>query len=230
MLENKNVLITGSTKGIGRAIADLLLKEKANPIITGRSEPKSSDLGNAAFYKVDFNDISQIAGLRDKLHSENITIDILINNVGSSIVKDFKDMSIEEFDTLNNLNYRSVFATTNTFLSDIIANKGGIVNVLSVAVFDKFKGNSIYSASKSAVATMMNVLREELREEGVDVANLYVGATITDLWHPKLVAKYGHRMMSANDVANATMPVLSAITTSNCTIEELTIRPKKGNV
>lgn len=231
MLKNKNILITGSTKGIGRAIAELVAKEDTkNVIITGRNEIDTSHSKNIKSYALDFTDYNQIIELRKKLHSEGITIDILINNVGGSIVKEFKDFTIEEFDDLNKLNYRSTFATTQQFLEDITANKGGIINILSVAVFDEFKGNSIYSATKSAISAMMNVLREELREKGIDIVNIYAGATATEVWPKELIAKFEGRLMSPKDVAKAILPIMNTIFQEIPTIEELVIRPKMGNI
>lgn len=231
MLKGKNVLITGSTRGIGLAIANKLAGEGANVIVTGRSEKAPTELlPNMSYYQVDFAKYENVLQFRQLLKSENKSIDILINNAGNSIVKDYKDMTIEDFDTVNDLNYRSVFATTRLFIDDLIANKGGIVNILSVAVTDIFTGNSLYAASKSAVATMMKVLREELRQDGVDVVNVYPGATSTDLWPDDLRKEHEHRMMKPEDIANAILPALLAITENKITTEEIVLRPKQGNI
>ena len=227
MIKGKTILITGSTRGIGWAIATKLAGEGANVIVTGRRETALSNLSkNMSYYQVDFAKYEKIIEFRELLINNNI----LINNAGNTIVKDFKDMTIEDFDTVNDLNYRSVFATTSLFLNDLIQNQGGIVNILSVAVTDVFVGNSLYSASKSAVSTMMKVLREEVREDRVDVVNVYPGATSTDLWPDDLRKEHEHRMLKPEDVANAILPTIEAITEQIATIEEIVIRPKLGNI
>lgn len=231
MIKGKTILITGSTRGIGWAIATKLAGEGANVIVTGRRETALSNLSkNMSYYQVDFAKYEKIIEFRELLINNNISIDILINNAGNTIVKYFKDMTIEDFDTVNDLNYRSVFATTSLFLNDLIQNQGGIVNILSVAVTDVFVGNSLYSASKSAVSTMMKVLREEIREDRVDVVNVYPGATSTDLWPDDLRKEHEHRMLKPEDVANAILPTIEAITEQIATIEEIVIRPKLGNI
>lgn len=231
MLKGKTVLITGSTRGIGWAIANKLADEGANVIVTGRGETAPSKLlPNMSYYQVDFSKYENIGKLSEQLKSESISIDILINNAGNTIVKDYKEMTIEDFDTVNDLNYRSVFVTTRLFLDDLVANKGGIVNILSIAVTDIFKGNSLYAASKSAVSTMMKVLREELREDGVDVINVYPGATSTDLWPDNLRKEHEHKMMRPEDIANAILPAIEAISEQRTTIEEIVLRPKQGNI
>lgn len=231
MLKGKNVLITGSTRGIGWAIARKLADEGAKVIVTGRGDAETSKLmSNMSYYPVDFAKYENVLKFREQLRSDNISIDILINNAGITIVKDYKDMTIEDFDAVNDINYRSVFTTTRLFLDDLVANKGGIVNILSVAVTDIFTGNSLYSASKSAVSTMMKVLREELRLDGVDVVNVYPGATTTDLWPDDLRKEHEHKMMKPEDVATAIMPAIEAITEQRTTIEEIVLRPKQGNI
>jgi short-subunit dehydrogenase len=230
MLKGKNVLITGSTRGIGWAIANRLADEGADVIVTGRGAAISKLGSNMSYYQFDLAKYENILKFREQLRSDNISIDILINNAGITIVKDYKDMTIEDFDAVNDINYRSVFATTRLFLDDLVANKGGIVNILSVAVTDIFTGNSLYSASKSAVSTMMKVLREELRQNGVDVVNVYPGATTTDLWPDDLRKEHEHKMMKPEDVAAAIMPAIEAITEQRTTIEEIVLRPKLGNI
>lgn len=231
MLKGKNVLITGSTRGIGWAIANVLSDKNANVIVTGRGATAHHKLQpNMSYYQVDFSNYDEVYSFREQLKSDGVSIDVLINNAGNTIVKDYKEMTIEDFDTVNDLNYRSVFATTRLFMDDLVANKGGIVNVLSIAVTDIFTGNSLYAASKSAVATMMKVLREELRADEVDVVNVYPGATSTDLWPDDLRKEHEHKMMTPDDVATAILAAIEAIGEGRMTVEEIVLRPKQGNI
>src|SRR6056300_5208 len=230
-LIGKNILITGSTKGIGLAIANKVADMGATPIITGRDISNKDKFPDSALvYSVDLSEVSEIKKLSDELKQKNISIDILINNAGTTVVKNLADMSSEDFDKVNNLNYRSVFAITKEFLPDIIKTKGGLINILSVAVRDVFSGNSLYSSSKSAVTNMMNVLREEMRENSVDVVNVFPGATSTDLWPDDLRSEHEHKMMSAEEVADAVGALIPSIANGNLTVEELVLRPKSGNI
>ncbi|MFN3194426.1 MAG: SDR family NAD(P)-dependent oxidoreductase [Chlorobiota bacterium] len=230
-LNGKNILITGSTKGIGLSIANKVAEMGATPIITGRDTSNNNQYPkNAKVYSVDLSEEGEVEKLANELNNDGIQIDVLINNAGTTIVKNFADMSLQDFDRVNNLNYRSVFTITNKFLPDIIKSNGGIVNILSVAARDIFTGNSLYSSSKAAVTTMMNVLREEMRDSKVDVVNVFPGATSTDLWPDDLRSEHEHKMMSADEVADAVGDLIPSIVRGNLTVEELVIRPKSGNI
>jgi len=230
-LQGKNILITGSTKGIGLAIVNKVAEQGGTPIITGR-DTSNNDLypDNAKVYSADLSSDNDVENLASSLKNDGISIDILINNAGSTIVKNFRDMSLDDFDTINNINYRSVFAVTKQFLPELISSEGGIVNILSVAVRSVFAGNSLYSSSKSAVETMMNVLREELRENKVDVVNIYPGATSTDLWPDDLRTEHSHKMMTPDEIATAVVAQLPSVLSGNLTVEEIVLRPKLGNI
>jgi short-subunit dehydrogenase len=230
-LEGKKILITGSTKGIGLALANKVTELGGTPIIIGRDTSNKDQFpSNAKVYTVDLSKDKDIENLANSLSNDGISIDILINNAGSTIVKNFSDITLDDFDTINNINYRSVFAVTKQFLPEIASSQGGIVNILSVAVRSVFAGNSLYSSSKSAVETMMNVLREELRESKVDVVNVYPGATSTDLWPNDLRNEHSHKMMTTEEVANAIVTQLPSIFAGNLTVEELVLKPKLGNI
>ena len=237
-IKDKAILVTGSSRGIGYSIAKDLLNRNAKVVFTGSKpldiymkekviEKEVAASPNFYFYQCDFSNHESIEKLKDKLEFD---IDILINNVGTTVVKPFKEISLEEFDNVNDLNFRSVFYTTNLFLDQIIKSKGAVVNILSIAVFEKFLNNSIYAASKAAVDAMMRTLREELRENHVDIVNVYPGATSTDLWPDDMRKEYAEKMMKPDDIANSISNIIEDLINERLTVEEIVLRPKTGDI
>lgn len=231
---NRTILITGSSSGIGLAIAKILAPNY-NIILTGRRELDIHDIfganaTNVYYQQTDFQKIESIFQLKRFTERKFKSIDILINNVGSTMVKTFMQIDEEDFDSLNDLNYKSIYRVTNAFLDDIISNKGAIINILSIAIKETFEKNSLYSATKSAVYSMMNVLREEIRSKGVDIVNVIPGATATELWGKNLLEKYEDKMMQADDIAKAVKSIIELTMNERMTIEEIIIKPKGGSL
>ena len=110
MLKGKNVLITGSTRGIGWAIANSLADKNANVIVTGRGKTAHHKLQpNMSYYQVDFANYDEVSSFRKQLKSDGISIDVLINNAGNTIVNDYKEMTIEDFDISSSSPVRRFF-------------------------------------------------------------------------------------------------------------------------
>lgn len=237
-INDKAILVTGSSRGIGYSIAKDLLKREAKVVFTGSKpldiymkekiiEKEVAASPNFYFYQCDFSKPDSIDKLKDKLEFD---IDILINNVGTTVVKPFTEISLSEFDNVIDLNFRSVFYTTNLFLDQIIKSKGAVVNILSIAVFEKFLNNSIYAASKAAVDAMMRTLREEMRENHVDIVNVYPGATSTDIWPDDMRKEYADKMMKPDDIANSVSNIIEDLINERLTVEEIVLRPKTGDI
>ncbi len=241
-LENKVVWVTGSSRGIGLKIAIKLVNEGAKVAICGRSKFDNGDLVNnfgldfvknkqVRYYQVDFENSENIIEIYNNIKKDFGQIDILVNNAGIGIFKPFRLLTLSEFDSTINVNLRSVFVTTSLLIKDFIElNKGMIINILSVATEKTFKNSSIYAASKSAIKSMMNVIREENRKNNIDIINIYPGATSTDIWEKEYLEEFKYRMIEASDIANVTKDVILNCLNNNLTIEDVVIRPKLGDL
>ncbi|WP_293442522.1 SDR family NAD(P)-dependent oxidoreductase [Persephonella sp.] len=167
----KTVLITGISKGLGKALAVKFKKEGFNVIGISRSKP---DFPVDDFYSADLTDFSQVEKVsREILKDWNI--DILINNAGVGIYESWEDMSINDLKKVFDLNFFSAIYLTKIFLPEIKKRKGSIINVSSVAgkVYIPYMGG--YCASKYALNAFSDSLRAELIEDDVHVLNLIVG-------------------------------------------------------
>ncbi len=167
----KTVLITGISKGLGKALAVKFKKEGFNVIGISRSQP---DFPVDGFYRADLTDFYQVERVsREILKDWNI--DILINNAGVGIYESWEDMSINDLRKVFDLNFFSVIYLTKLFLAEIKKRKGSIINVSSVAgkVYIPYMGG--YCASKYALNAFSDSLRAELLEDDVHVLNLIVG-------------------------------------------------------
>lgn len=242
ILENKVIWVTGSSRGIGLEIAKILSKNNTKVAICGRSNFDENDLNKhfnqeninnniVKYYKCNFENSDEIIDTYQKICSDFGKIDILVNNAGVGLFKSFKDIELEDFDITMNINFRSVFITTKLVLKDFIENnKGMILNILSVATEKTFKHASIYAASKSAIKSMMNSLREETRKYNIDIINIYPGATSTEIWDQKQLDEYKYRMMEANEIAELTQDVILNCLNNNVMIEDIIVRPKLGDL
>jgi short-subunit dehydrogenase len=103
-----------------------------------------------------------------------------------------------------------------------------VINVLSYATKARYTKSSVYSASKAGAEAMMNSLREEVRDQGIKIVNVFPGATLTPMWHQKHQEWYGDQMMHPEDVAEAIYEV--TLKPKSVMIEDLVIRPQIGDL
>lgn len=167
-LKNKVAIITGSTRGIGAAIAEEYVKEGAKVVVVGRNEQKGNEVveklvglgGSAFFKKVDLNDSAAIHGLIDETIEKYGKIDILVNNAGlDDDITATPDMITEEvYDKVMNVNVKSPFFLCQKVMPIMAANGGGaIVNIASIAATGAGRGPIVYTISKHA---MLGLTRE----------------------------------------------------------------------
>lgn len=164
-----------------------------------------------------------------KLSARGIVPDVLVNNAGVTVFKSFRETSAKEFDDILDTNLRGQFLLTKASLSGMIRRRRGVVvNILSMAAKTVYTGSSVYSASKAAGAALMNVVREEVREKGIHVVNVYPGAVLTPMWSAAHRRTFARRMMRPEEIAGL---IYEAVTAGpRAMVEELVIRPLQGDL
>lgn len=189
-LKNKNALITGAGKGIGKAIALALAAEGTNVILLART---TADLEQTAaeakafgvrtlVLTADIADINSVnAAVKTTLDEFN-TIDILINNAGVGKFGKFLELTPEEFENIIKVNLMGVYYATRAVLPGMIEQQSGdIVNISSSAGLRGAALTSAYSASKFAVLGLTESLMQEVRKHNIRVTALTPSTVATDM-------------------------------------------------
>jgi NAD(P)-dependent dehydrogenase (short-subunit alcohol dehydrogenase family) len=235
-LRGQVALITGSTRGIGLAIAHTLAAEGCNLIVTGRSESSlsrvSRELAAAKIeilaHPCDVRDPHAVDALFRSARRQFKRLDILINNAGIA----HPNLSVEKlpypvWKEVLETNLDSMFLVTQAALA-IMKRGGAIVNNLSIAATRVFAGSAAYNASKHGALGLTNTLREELRPRGIRVIALLPGATDTDIWTTLWPQAPRRKMMSPQTVADAVVQAI--VLPPNATVESLEILPTAGTL
>ena len=224
-------MITGGSRGIGRAIATALAAADAKTYITGRDavtlEKASNEIG-ATPLPCDHCNAPEVEGVLAKIKERDGKLDILINNAGAA--HSFADVDKLELDIWHkaiNLNLDGVFFSTHYALP-LMPRGSIIVNNLSIAAKQAFPGMSAYTAAKQGALGFTNVLREELRPRGIRVVALIPGAINTDIWNQFWISAPREKMMSPETVARA---IVQAVTLPpEASLDELLIMPSAGTL
>ncbi len=187
-LEGKKALITGASRGIGRAITDRFIAEGAEVWGLGTKEP--ADLGdrvNAAqgrlhWIVADVGNLAELESIIDRFQKEALGFDILVNNAG--ITKDglaFR-MSLEDFQRVLDVNLTGAFLIARTVGREMIRRKAGsIINMSSVVGIHGNGGQANYAASKAGLIGLTKSLAQEVASRGVRVNAIAPGYIVTDM-------------------------------------------------
>ncbi len=231
------VWITGAGSGIGRALALEFAAKGERVVLSGRTEPQLRSLQSAIREKNGRADVVLCDVRRNETVEEacrkiveSIGVpDILVNNAGITVFKEFLSTTIDEFDDILQTNLRGSFLVTKSVLPHMVAHTNGlIINVVSFAAKTTYAESSVYAASKAGVAALMEGLRAEVRGKGIKILNVFPGAVLTPIWHPKVQAKYGNKMMTPEDVAK--MIVEISRQPASMMVEEIVLRPQQGDI
>lgn len=189
--KNKRVLVTGATRGIGKAIADEFGQSGAELFLTGTDAKQIKELNTAEepkriFYCVDFSDQKSTQAFIKELERQD-RIDICINNAGINIINMLEHATEEEWDQMVNVNLKGPFLVTRTVSAIMKKNKyGRIVNIASIfGVVSKPK-RSIYTTTKSGLHGFTVSISNELAPHGILVNTVSPGFTLTDLTRENL--------------------------------------------
>lgn len=183
--ENQTVVVTGATRGIGKAIAAQLLREGATVLGTGTrdSRKRSSsveDLQGVQWFDVDFSSLEETTSFCSDLSKWGL-IDACVNNAGINRIKPLGEIDVEDYDAVNAVNQRAPLLICQAVANGMQRNGGRILNIASIWSEVSKAHRSLYSASKTALLGMTRALAAELGERGILVNSLSPGFVCTDL-------------------------------------------------
>jgi 3-oxoacyl-[acyl-carrier protein] reductase len=222
-LKGKNVLVTGSTKGLGEAIVRILAGEGANVIVSGRSEDLAKDIAEKLTRDYEVKAVGIPAdlgkrGVAQELFAKSLEalggLDILVNNAGIWPTAYVREMTLEAFDQTLYMNLEVPFLLSKLMVNHLIEHdkKGKIVQVVSQAAFHgSTTGHAHYASSKAGLVTFSRSLAREVAGYGINVNSVAPGMMETPMVAEALEKKRDYyngripigRVATADEVAYA---------------------------
>jgi 3-oxoacyl-[acyl-carrier protein] reductase len=228
-LDGKIALVTGASRGIGRAIALALAKTGCQVVLTARSVERllavqkeiRAAKGTAVAIQADLTRDEDI----ERLVQACGTVDFLVNNAGWGKRAPVVRAKVEDWDQTFRLNLRAPMILAQKYLPAMIdKGEGAVINIGSVSGKSGEADGAAYSASKFGLIGFTQSLYEEVREHGIKVAVILPGFVDTPMI-PPVKHLDRRKMIQADDVAQAVLYVLNAPATA-CPVE-ITIRPQR---
>jgi short-subunit dehydrogenase len=188
-MKNKTVIITGASSGIGEALAEKFAKEGANVVIAARSADKLNVFAEklqkfgtqVLAVPTDVTKKEDCQCLIEKCVAKFGGVDVLINNAGISMRALFEQSEVEVIEKLMDVNFYGTVYCTKSALPHILASKGSIVGVSSIAGYRGLPARTGYSASKFAMQGFLEALRTEIFTRGVNVLVACPGFTSSNI-------------------------------------------------
>jgi 3-oxoacyl-[acyl-carrier protein] reductase len=189
-LQNKNVLVTGGSRGIGKACVELFLKSGANVAFTFQSAKVEADKilsdykdkSKLKYFKVDLSDTEDIEKVTKNILNDFTHIDVLVNNAGIWKEAAIDDMTLGEWNEMMNINLTSTYLITKLVVPGMKKNNfGRIINIASTAGQRGEAFHSHYAASKGGMISLTKSLASELGKYNITVNCVAPGWVITDM-------------------------------------------------
>jgi glucose 1-dehydrogenase len=191
-LSGHTAIITGSSSGIGKSIAERLGSEGANVVIDHRDQPEGAEDtlrrveaagGKGAVVQGDVSKLDQMQALVDQAWKDFGSCDILVNNAGVEKKAEFWEVTEQEYDLILDVNLKGAFFLTQFFVRRLRDAKkpGRVINISSVHEDMAFPGFSTYCVSKGGMRMLMRDLAVELGPLGITVNNVAPGAIVTPI-------------------------------------------------
>jgi NAD(P)-dependent dehydrogenase (short-subunit alcohol dehydrogenase family) len=213
-LSNKFAIVTGGTKGIGRAIAESLVHAGANVVITARHQDEITKAvsalnrrsrGMAKGYVCDVRDYNQVKSL----FADVGAVDILINNAGVGIFASVESMSVEDFRAVLETNVFGVFYCCHEAIPLMKQRGGGyIINISSLAGANAHPNMAAYNASKFGLNGFSEALMQEVRHDGIKVSYIMPGSVNTEFGGDETSDEKSWQLQP-NDIAEVVMDLLA---------------------
>ncbi len=231
-LKGKTALVTGGTRGIGRAIAESLLREGASVAICGRTADSTSravaamkPLGTIFGHAADITHLEEVRELFRTIDREFPRLDILINNAGQGTFRKVGEMTPEEWHRNIDLNLNGAFYCAHEALARFRDAGGFIVNISSLAAKNAFAGGAGYNASKAGLNLFSEALMLDHRYYKVRVCSVMPGSVATQFAGERASADDSAWKIAPEDVADAVITVLRM--PERTTISRVEMRPSR---
>jgi 3-oxoacyl-[acyl-carrier protein] reductase len=189
-MTNKICLVTGGTRGIGRAIARMLLEEGSQVVISGRQqntvdqaveELRAETNGKVIGKAANVRDHEEIAGLFRFVDTHFGGLDVLVNNAGIGLFRSVSDLTVEDWKLTLETNLSGVFYCCREAFPRFQTRGGGyIVNISSLAGKNPFAGGSVYNASKFGLNGFSEAMMLDKRNDDVRVSYIMPGSVATE--------------------------------------------------
>jgi len=231
-LKGKIAIITGASKGIGKAIAIALAEKGCNVVLNARNsselkevEKEISGLGvKVVAVSGDIRNPKDVETLANTTERELGPATILVNNAGIGHFSEVAQMSDEDFRSILETNLFGVFYCCRAFLRGMIQKEQGhIINIASLAGKNPFAGGSAYCASKAALISFAECLMLEVRHHNIKVTTICPGSVQTDFGSGEMSKR--NWALTSEDVATAVLDVLT--TSQGSLISMVDLRPLK---
>lgn len=223
---NPLIIVTGGSKGIGRAIVDRFVAEGFDAVVCARSIDGLEGPGLLPF-AADLSSRGGVDALVNYIQSLNRPIDVLVNNAGVFLPGQIHNEADGTFEQVMNTNVGSAYHLTRGVVGNMISRRQGhIFMMCSTASITAYTNGGSYCISKFALLGMSRVLREELKPHGVKVTAILPGATLTASWAGTDLPD--DRFMTPDDVAHSAWAAYTL--SKNAVVEEILIRPQLGDI
>lgn len=232
----KNVVISGGSKGIGRALVFRFAAAGFNVYTYARSKPNLEKLKSeiekrfptiSFRYRVcDASKKSSVQAFANQVKKHFDTIDVLINNVGVFLPGSILNEKEGVFETSLQTNLASTYHLSRALIPKMTdRKKGHVFNICSTASITAYSNGGSYCISKFGMLGFSKLLREELKPKNIKVTAVLPGATLTDSWNGTQLPE--NRFMSSEDIAEA---IFNCYQLKTALVEELILRPQLGDI
>lgn len=221
----KVAIVTGGSKGIGKACVEDFLKE--NYIVVDASRTETSNQNpNFHFVKTDVSNEDNVKNLFDFVKEKFGRLDLLINNAGFGRFAKLSESKTEDFDEMFAVNVRGLYLCTKYALGIMIPqNSGDIINISSIAGKNAVQTASIYCATKHAVMAFSRTLMLEVREHNIRVSVICPGSVDTNFFDQpgSILNSSRETILSPYDVSAACLLVVNS--PQRTLVNEIELRP-----
>ena len=223
-------VITGATKGIGKAIAIKLWEQGYDLVLVARNindlkefrETLLSVERNISIYAVDCSIKEEVYNFLNAVEKEFDSMDVLVNNVGAFIPGSILDEDDEAFERQQNINVNAAYYLSKFFGKKMRSRQSGhIFNICSVASKTPVKNGGSYSVTKAAILSLNHVLRQELAPHNVKVTAFLPGSTKTSSWEGTTIPD--EKFVQPEDIAETLFTILNL--SKGVNVDEVLITP-----